>query len=164
MPPPFCAGPRPPTSRWLSVSAPTFHSVCGAGRARVTGVGEKVEPLPFEDRRFVLLLCPVSVDTAAVYRKWDDRRDRTFGRSHDEGSAGNDLETAAIEVAPSLERWRDRLAALTGQRPRLAGSGSSWFVEGDPDGLGIGGRDVLVMDDQRAALVPVRTVPAMTGR
>jgi len=29
------------------------------GRARVTGVGEKVEHLPFEDRRFVLLLPPL---------------------------------------------------------------------------------------------------------
>ena len=38
------------------------------GRARVTGVGETLEPLPFEDRSFILLLPPVPVDTGAVYR------------------------------------------------------------------------------------------------
>ncbi len=127
----------------------------GGGRARVTGVGERIEPLPFEDRRFVLLLVPFSVDTAAVYRQWDDRRD-----GHAQGFGGNDLEPAAIEVAPGLEHWRQELAAVTGRRPRLAGSGSTWFVEGDADGLGIAGLDFLVMGDQRAPLVEVRTVPA----
>jgi 4-diphosphocytidyl-2C-methyl-D-erythritol kinase len=73
--------------------------------------------------------------------------------------AGNDLEPAALDVAPMLADWRDRLAEVTGQRPRLAGSGSTWFVEGDPEGLGIAGRDDLVVNDERAPLVAVRTVP-----
>ncbi len=128
------------------------------GRARVTGVGEKVQPLPFEDRSFVLLLPPMSVDTDAVYRQWDHRRTRSGGQG-DDGQGVNDLEAAAIEVAPALARWRDRLALVTGQRPRLAGSGSSWFVEGGDD-LGVAGGDFLVVDDERAPLVAVRTVPA----
>jgi len=132
------------------------------GRARVTGVGEGVQPLPFEDRSFVLLVPPVSVDTGAVYRQWDQRRIRSGGQG-DDGPGVNDLEAAAIEVAPTLARWRDELALVTGQRPRLAGSGSSWFVEGDRDDLGIAGRDFLVVDDERASLVPVRTVPADDG-
>ena len=33
-------------------------------------------------------------------------------------------------VEPRLAEWRDRLAGATGQRPVLAGSGSTWFVEG----------------------------------
>ena len=37
---------------------------------------------------------------------------------------------AALRVEPSLAEWRDRLEAATGQRPRLAGSGGTWFVEG----------------------------------
>jgi 4-diphosphocytidyl-2-C-methyl-D-erythritol kinase len=137
--------------------------VCG-GRARVTGVGETIEPLPFEDRRFVLLLPPLAVDTAAVYKKWDDRRARSGARHTGDGPAGNELEPAAIEVTPELAQWRDRFAAVTGQRPRLAGSGSSWFVEGDPQGLGIDGRDFLVLKEDRAVLVPVRTVPATRRR
>ena len=44
------------------------------GRARVTGVGETIEPCPSRTRRFVLLLPPMSVDTAAVYRAWDENR------------------------------------------------------------------------------------------
>ncbi|MEL7209174.1 MAG: hypothetical protein AAGK32_13240, partial [Actinomycetota bacterium] len=43
---------------------------------------------------------------------------------------GNDLEAAALAVAPALGAWRDRLGDATGARPRLAGSGSTWFVEG----------------------------------
>jgi 4-diphosphocytidyl-2-C-methyl-D-erythritol kinase len=134
------------------------------GRARVTGVGEKVEPLPFEDRRFVLLLPPLSVDTAAVYEAWDNRRVR-FGDDHGaDGLGGNDLELAAIDVAPTLAHWRDRFGEATGRRPRLAGSGSAWFVEGDPESLGIAGRDVLAVGDERAPLVAVQTVPAFADR
>jgi 4-diphosphocytidyl-2-C-methyl-D-erythritol kinase len=40
------------------------------------------------------------------------------------------LEEAALLVEPRLAAWRDRLAAATGKRPVLAGSGSTWFVEG----------------------------------
>lgn len=93
------------------------------GRARVTGVGEVVEPLPFEDRVFTLVTPPLSVPSAAAYRAWDDLGGPT-------GPNGNDLEPAALAVAPALAAWRDRLAAASGLVPRLAGSGSTWFVEG----------------------------------
>ena len=50
------------------------------------------------------------------------------------GANGNDLEPAALAVAPELAQARDALGDATGLTPRLAGSGSSWFVEGDfPD-------------------------------
>ncbi len=42
----------------------------------------------------------------------------------------NDLEPAALRVEPRLAKWRDRLAEATGERPQLAGSGSTWFVRG----------------------------------
>ncbi len=125
------------------------------GRARVTGVGERVEVLPFEDRRFVLLVAPLAVDTAAVYRRWDERQARGHAEDGDP-TTGNDLEAAAIDVAPSLARWRAALAEATGLTPRLAGSGSTWFVEGEPDA--VAGRDALVVDGERAALVRARTV------
>ena len=94
------------------------------GRARVTGVGENVEPLPFEDRVFTLLVPPLAVPTAAVYAVWDELGGPT-------GDRGNDLEPAALVVAPDLARWRDHLGDATGAEPRLAGSGSTWFVEGE---------------------------------
>jgi len=126
------------------------------GHARVRGVGEVVERLPFEDRRFVLLLPPDSVDTGTAYRAYDRRRDDSAsawpGTPYD-----NDLEAAALDVTPSLARWRDAFHELCGVRPRLAGSGAAWFVEGEPDGLGIAGRQVLELDGQRAHIVAVRT-------
>ena len=93
------------------------------GRAMVRGAGEEIEPLPFEDRVFTLLTPPLQVSTAAVYSKWDELGGPT-------GDNGNDLEPAALAVEPRLAIWRDQLADATGRTPRLAGSGSTWFVEG----------------------------------
>jgi 4-diphosphocytidyl-2-C-methyl-D-erythritol kinase len=99
------------------------------GRARVRGVGEVVEPLPPVERTFTLLTPPFGVPTADVYRTWDE----LGGPS---GEAGNDLEPAALAVEPRLAEWRDHLGEATGARPRLAGSGGTWFVEGDHPGDG----------------------------
>lgn len=91
------------------------------GRARVRGIGEFVEPLPYREQSFVLWTPPIGVDTAAVYRTWD-----TLG-----GPAGeqtNDLEPAAIALHPELAAWRDELTRASGRTPQLAGSGGSWFV------------------------------------
>jgi 4-diphosphocytidyl-2-C-methyl-D-erythritol kinase len=93
------------------------------GRARVQGVGELVEPLPFEPRVFTLLTPPVVISTPAVYAKWDELGGPT-------GESGNDLEPAALAVEPRLAIWRDQLGNATGRTPRLAGSGSTWFVDG----------------------------------
>lgn len=93
------------------------------GRARVTGIGEVLEPLPFVVRAFTLLTPPFGVSTPAVYRAWDALGGPT-------ASGPNDLEPAALMVEPRLAEWRDRLAVHTGATPILAGSGSTWFVEG----------------------------------
>lgn len=94
------------------------------GRARVRGIGEQVEPLAFEALTFTLLTPPLHVSTPAVYRAWDGLGGPT--------SAGpNDLEPAALTVEPRLAEWRDRLGDATGAVPVLAGSGGTWFVEGD---------------------------------
>ena len=100
------------------------------GRARVTGMGELLEALPFVERTFTLLTPPFGVSTPAVYHAWD-------ALGGPVGDNENDLEPAALVVEPRLAEWRDRLADLTGQRPRLAGSGSTWFVEGAFDGPGL---------------------------
>ena len=86
-----------------------------------------MEPLPFEPRTFTLLTPPVHCSTPAVYRAWDDLGGPT-------ADGPNDLEPAALVVAPELAEWRDRLGDATGQTPALAGSGSTWFVEGAHEG------------------------------
>jgi 4-diphosphocytidyl-2-C-methyl-D-erythritol kinase len=123
--------------RWAGVTDLAAAAAIGAdvafclvgGRARVRGIGEVVEPLPFEARTFTLLTPPFGCSTPAVYRAWDD-----LGGPRSEGP--NDLEPAALVVAPRLAEWRDRLGDAAGETPVLAGSGSTWFVEGDHPGEG----------------------------
>jgi len=122
---------------WAGHSDPIAAASLGAdvvfclagGRARVQGIGELIEQLPFEDRVFTLFTPPVMSSTPAVYRAWDDLGGPV-------GDNGNDLEPAALVVAPELARWRDEFGDAIGVRPRLAGSGSTWFVEGDYPGEG----------------------------
>mgnify|MGYP003134647931 CR=1 FL=1 len=94
------------------------------GRARVRGIGEIVEPLPHVDRTVTLVVPPLRVSTPAVYRAWDDLGGPT-------GEGANDLESAAIVVAPDLARWRDLIGDACGGTPVLAGSGATWFVPGE---------------------------------
>ncbi len=92
------------------------------GRARVTGIGEVVEPLPHIDREITLVIPPLGVSTPAAYRSWDD-----LGGPH--ASGPNDLEPAAIAVEPRMAWWRDAIAEAIGEAPVLAGSGATWFTE-----------------------------------
>lgn len=102
---------------------------CAGGRARVRGAGEQVEPLPFEARTFTLLTPPFAVSTPAVYARWDELGGPTAG-------GVNDLEPAALDVEPRLVKWRDALQDVSGKTPVLAGSGSTWFVDGAYPGEG----------------------------
>ena len=95
------------------------------GRARVTGIGELIEPLPYRDRSITLIIPPLRVSTPAVYRAWDGLDPGERNGEH------NDLEAAALVVEPQLARWRDEILRHLGVAPRLAGSGATWFVEGD---------------------------------
>lgn len=108
--------------RSASIGADVAFCLVG-GRARVRGIGEIVEPLPFIEQTFTIISPPVHCSTPAVYAKWD-------AMGSPKGANGNDLEPAALAVAPELAITRDLLGNATGQTPRLAGSGSSWFVEG----------------------------------
>ena len=94
------------------------------GRAKVSGFGEIVEPLEYKAETYTLLIPPFGCSTAEVYAKWDEL-------GEPQGAHGNDLEPAALAVSPELETWKNRLAEISGRQPRLAGSGSTWFVEGD---------------------------------
>jgi 4-diphosphocytidyl-2-C-methyl-D-erythritol kinase len=102
------------------------------GRARVTGIGEGVEELPFaplEGQTYTVLTPPFGVSTPEVYGAWD----RLGGPT---GERTNDLEGPALSVEPRLAVWRDRLGDATGATPMLAGSGATWFVAGEHPGDG----------------------------
>jgi 4-diphosphocytidyl-2-C-methyl-D-erythritol kinase len=123
--------------RWAGMSDPQRAVLLGAdvafclrgGRARVTGIGEQLEPLEPLQRTFTLYTPPLHCSTPVVYRRWDE-----LGGPR--GEHGNDLEPAALSAYPELIEHRERFADATGQRPRLAGSGSTWFVEGAVEGPG----------------------------
>ena len=144
--------------RWAGAADPALACKLGAdvpfcligGRALVSGVGEVVKPLAFEDRSFVLLTPPFGVSTAGVYEAWDELGGPA-------GEEGNDLEAAALVVEPRLARWRDALGSLTGRVPRLAGSGSTWFVGGSVDELGVRAGTIVEVEDETAEIVVART-------
>jgi len=93
------------------------------GRAAVRGIGELVEPLPFQAMDITLIVPPLAVSTPAAYRAWD-----ALGGPRADGP--NDLEPAALLVEPQLARWRDRIREAAGTTPTLAGSGATWFLMG----------------------------------
>ena len=139
MRPPSCGGPAAPISPWpLTLGADVPFCVVG-GRAAVGGIGEVVVPLPYEERQFVPLLPPFGVDTAAVYRAWDELRSSV-------GAASGQVGTGPAEPIDGDERSRRRRAAWSspawpggrdpsrrsaGPQPLLAGSGSTWYRRGD---------------------------------
>ena len=117
--------------RWANFTDTTAAARVGAdiafsltgGRARVSGIGEIIEPLPFAPRDITLLIPPVHVSTPLVYSTWDDM-------GGPRGNNGNDLEPAALAAVPELAAWRQRIADALGSAPFLAGSGATWFVNG----------------------------------
>jgi 4-diphosphocytidyl-2-C-methyl-D-erythritol kinase len=119
------------TERAATIGADVPFCLVG-GRAVVRGIGEVVKPLPFIAGELTLMTPPFGCSTVEVYRAWD-----RIGAPHmDPEDGGNDLEAAALEVYPELAIYRDALARATREKPRLAGSGSTWFVEGAFPGEG----------------------------
>ena len=95
------------------------------GRALVEGVGERLSILPYEERNLTLIVPDFGVSTAACYRAYDEMRADGWSPKGD-----NHLEAPAGLVEPRLARTLAWLRAEIGPQVRLAGSGSSMFVEG----------------------------------
>jgi 4-diphosphocytidyl-2-C-methyl-D-erythritol kinase len=117
------------------------------GRARVTGIGEIIESLPHVDRIVTLVIPPLAVSTPAAYRAWD-----ALGGPTADGP--NDLEPAALGVEPRLAWWRDAIGQRSGSSATLAGSGATWFVEGEHHNA------LADLVDEGATVVVTRTVPS----
>jgi 4-diphosphocytidyl-2-C-methyl-D-erythritol kinase len=95
------------------------------GRAIVTGVGEDIEPLEFEERLVTLFMPTFAVDTASCFRAFDSL---VAGGATPTGR--NHLSEAAAHVEPRLGRLAEWIGAETGIEAALCGSGSTMFVEG----------------------------------
>ena len=99
----------------IGADVPFFASALAA--ARVTGVGERVEPRAVEPSHVVLAHPQFGLSTAAVFAEL---------RADDWGRHQNDLLAPARRLRPELG---DLLAAFTraGGEPRLSGSGPTIF-------------------------------------
>jgi len=123
--------------RWASVDDVALAASLGGdvpfcvlgGHARVTGIGDVLEPLAYVEATYTLLTPPLHVSTPAVYKAWDELGGLT-------ADGPNDLEPAALRVCPDLAEYRDQLGDATGVAPVLAGSGATWFVPGGFVGAG----------------------------
>ena len=90
----------------------------------MTGIGERVAPLPSEARDVVLVHPPFGLSTAAIFAEL--RRDEW-------GRAENDLLGPARRLRPELDALFAAVARAGGQ-PRLTGSGPTIFsLTDDPE-------------------------------
>ena len=101
------------------------------GRARVTGIGEGLEPLPHEDRTFTLLTPPLHCCHGGGLPRPGTTSGGPDGGERQRPGAGG----AGRRAGPGAVAGRTR-PKLTGAVPMLAGSGSTWFVEGSLPGVG----------------------------
>ena len=156
--------------RWAGVTSPGIAARLGAdvpfcvagGRALVSGIGEQIEVLEPDDVTYLCCTPSFGVPTALVYRAFDEL-DPPEGPGSGQEEAVNDLERAAIVVEPRLAVVRDLVASVTGARPVLAGSGSTWYVACDPaDGTRLRSElaAAVVAEHGRATLTLGRTVGA----
>lgn len=125
------------------------------GLAVMEGRGERLHRFSDtpQDYAVGVAVPPFPLDTARVYQTWDSL-DRPEGRPVGEGlppslrsfgPLGNDLEQAAIRVAPELADWIVELAVRWERPVLLSGSGPSLFAF------------FLDVDEAHAALAAVPT-------
>lgn len=120
----------------VSLGADVVFCASGHGRARVSGIGDVIEPLTDDPGPVTLIVPPFSVSTPTVYRAFDENPqidNPGFSRrvGSEPVSGLNDLEEPALRVEPRLAEWKARITEACGASPTLAGSGATWFVLGD---------------------------------
>jgi 4-diphosphocytidyl-2-C-methyl-D-erythritol kinase len=108
------------------------------GTAIVTGRGEFVSPQPDASGfAFAIVVPPIDLDTASVYRAWDDLdepRGQGIGVNdlppvlRDYAPLANDLYPAAVSIAPAIDEWRAELVSLWGVPVMMTGSGAALFA------------------------------------
>lgn len=107
------------------------------GAAWMRGRGEELEPVPLPSGLpFLVVVPPFRLETASVYRAWDDLgRPRASRRVPAPASVAavlpelsNDLEPAAEAVEPRLALFRADLEKAAEAPALLAGSGSAYAV------------------------------------
>ncbi len=99
----------------IGADVPFFAS--GAAAARVTGIGERIEPIAAEQRSVVLAHPPFGLATGAIFAEL---------RADEWGRLDNDLLAPALRLRPELGAVFSAVERAGG-RPRLTGSGPTVF-------------------------------------
>jgi 4-diphosphocytidyl-2-C-methyl-D-erythritol kinase len=133
-------GGEPTTSQLVEIARALGADVpaCLAGRpARLTGIGDVLAPAPTIPPLELVLVNPnAPAPTGAVYRALDPAGFAPAPARQDDGRAlpgwllagRNDLEAAALTVAPAIGAVRAALAAQGARLVRLSGSGATVFA------------------------------------
>jgi len=119
----------------LGSDAPLFF---GPAALRMTGRGERIEPVSVHPFVTVLWMGEPACSTTAVYQAFD-RQGPAMGRQLDvallaqppsrwRGLLVNQLAPAAEELFPPLRRIRQEMAGAVGQDVGMTGSGSALFI------------------------------------
>lgn len=156
----------------LGLSLGADIPMCLAGvSARVTGIGESVEPMPVKPLNLVLANPRVEVSTPEVFRdlttkknprlgdlsRYEDRSDRFWINylMHQR----NDLQSVAVEIAPQIA---DCLAAMEAQPDcmlaRMSGSGATCFGIFENPGEAAYAAHELRNQNRNWWVVPTRTI------
>ncbi|MGH2356768.1 MAG: 4-(cytidine 5'-diphospho)-2-C-methyl-D-erythritol kinase [Candidatus Limnocylindria bacterium] len=121
----------------LQVGADVPFFAAAVSAARVTGIGELVEPIPAADPpQHVVLAHPTfGLSTAAVFaelrrNEWSAADTADAARAAVLGPGRNDLLPAALRLRPELETLMALVTAAGGE-PHMTGSGPTLFVATD---------------------------------
>ena len=136
---------RLPMSELLRIGAEIGADVpfcLTGGLARVSGIGEKIEPLPGAPRCALVLITPGGgLSTPDVFREWDFLPAQSPGHSPArlaraiasgdwkaaQALSFNALEAPAIRLLPEIGEWIQRFRDCGAQYVRMTGSGSTVF-------------------------------------
>jgi 4-diphosphocytidyl-2-C-methyl-D-erythritol kinase len=129
----------------IGADVPFFAA--GVAAARVTGIGERIEPTPAEERAVVLVHPGFGLSTAAVFAEL---------RTDEWGTADNDLLAPALRLRPDLGTIVERVARAGGE-VRMTGSGPTLFVLAEDDAGASALVARLTEDGLRATMTRTRT-------
>ncbi|HEY6609247.1 MAG TPA: 4-(cytidine 5'-diphospho)-2-C-methyl-D-erythritol kinase [Candidatus Limnocylindria bacterium] len=132
----------------IGADVPFFAAAVAA--ARVTGIGEQVDPIPAEPMHVVLVHPGFGLSTGAVFGEL---------RADEWGRQPNDLLAPAQRLRPELAEIMAAVSRAGGE-PRLTGSGPTIFsLTSDPE-RATAVADRIAADGLRATMSRTRSAPA----
>jgi 4-diphosphocytidyl-2-C-methyl-D-erythritol kinase len=141
----------------IGADVPFFAA--GVARARVTGIGEQVAPLPWSaTEATVLLVHPdFGLATGDVFA---ELRRSEWAEAHDVPAPGrNGLMAAALRLRPELEDLM-RLVLSAGLVPHMTGSGPTLYATTDDPARAASAAQRLARADVRTTITRFRAEPA----